>query len=135
MVFGIPSIRPSVHPPSSSSMVPCVFNSSYSFMQIPLKLYRCLGQGLTMCILFGYNPQIILSLVSTKRTLSFFSTKFELIFVILCMQLLLQFYADSFETLQVFRSWSKEVHIFCIISDYFLLLYYKLNFRHLLQSK
>ena len=30
---------------------------------------------------------------------------------ILCMQLLLQFYANSFETLQVFRSWSEDVHI------------------------
>ena len=28
------------------------------FMSIPLKLYRCLGHGLKMCILFGYNPQI-----------------------------------------------------------------------------
>ena len=30
--------------------------------RIPLKLYRCLGHGLKMCILFGYNPQISLSL-------------------------------------------------------------------------
>ena len=28
-------------------------------MSIPLKLCRCLGHGLTVCILFGYNPQII----------------------------------------------------------------------------
>ena len=30
-------------------------------MLIPLKLYRCLVHGLKMCILFGYNPQIVLS--------------------------------------------------------------------------
>ena len=30
----------------------------------------------------------------------------------LCMQLLLQFYSDSFETDQVFRSWSENVHFF-----------------------
>ena len=30
---------------------------------------------------------------------------------IMCMYLLLQFYADSFETLQVLRSWAKDVHI------------------------
>ena len=29
----------------------------------------------------------------------------------LCLQLFLQFYFDSFETLQVFMSWSEDVHI------------------------
>ena len=29
----------------------------------------------------------------------------------LYMQLLLQFYANSFDTLQVFRSWSEDMHI------------------------
>ena len=29
----------------------------------------------------------------------------------LCMQLLLQFYSDSFDTLLVFMSWSEDVHI------------------------
>ena len=33
------------------------------------------------------------------------------------MQLLLQFYFDSFETLQEFRSWSADVHIFWIKSS------------------
>ena len=38
----------------------------------------------------------------------------------LCMQLLQQFYNDSFETLQVFREWSEDVHIVWIwSSDYF----------------
>ena len=40
-------------------------NVSYSFIPVPLKLYRCLDHGLKMCILLGYNPQIIfLSLFS-----------------------------------------------------------------------
>ena len=38
--------------------VSSVGNYSYSFMPIPLTLYRCVGHGLKMCILFGYNPQI-----------------------------------------------------------------------------
>ena len=29
----------------------------------------------------------------------------------LCAQLLLQFYADSFETSQAFWSWSEDVHV------------------------
>ena len=41
---------------------------------IPLKLYRCLGCGLVMCILFGYNPQIILSLFP-QNELSHFPAK------------------------------------------------------------
>ena len=37
-------------------LVWCVCISSYSFILIPLKLYRCLAHELKMCILFGYNP-------------------------------------------------------------------------------
>ena len=37
----------------------CVYNFSYSFTPIPSKLYRCLGYGLTMCIIFRYNPQMM----------------------------------------------------------------------------
>ena len=33
----------------------------------------------------------------------------------LCVILLLQFYADSFETSQVFWSWSKDLHVVWII--------------------
>ena len=53
----------------------------------------------------------------------------EIIFVIpcpfeevgtLCMQLLIQFYANSFETLQMCWSWSEEVHVLWkYSSDYF----------------
>ena len=47
----------------------------------------------------------------------------------LCMQLLLQFYSDSFENLQVFRTWSEDVHIVWISSlDFFLLLFYAPTF-------
>ena len=35
-------------------------NSSYGFMPISLKLYRCLDHGLKMFKLFGCNPQTIL---------------------------------------------------------------------------
>ena len=37
-------------------------------MPIPLKLYRSLVHGLKMCILFGYNPQIIFVTFFTKLT-------------------------------------------------------------------
>ena len=33
--------------------------SSYSFILILLKLHRCFGDGLKICMWFGYNPQII----------------------------------------------------------------------------
>ena len=49
------------------------------------------------------------------------------------MQLLLQFYSDSFETFQVFRSWSEDVHIVWIYSsDYFLLLFSQIEFSRFL---
>ena len=34
-----------------------------------------------------------------------------------CMQLLLQIYADSFDTLQVYRERCDDVHIVCILSS------------------
>ena len=33
-------------------------SSSYNFMPIFLKLYKCFCHGLKMCMWFGYNPQI-----------------------------------------------------------------------------
>ena len=39
--------------------VPCVRNSSYSFMQTLLKLYVRYGHGLKISIFFAYNLQII----------------------------------------------------------------------------
>ena len=42
-----------------------------------------------------------------------------------------QFYADSFEPLQVFRSWSEDVHIAWIeSSDYFLSLFSQNELSH-----
>ena len=38
--------------------VPCVRNSSYSFIPILLKLYRCLYQALKIRMRFGYDTQI-----------------------------------------------------------------------------
>ena len=37
--------------------VPCVRNSSYSFILILLKLYSCLYNALKIRIWFAYNPQ------------------------------------------------------------------------------
>ena len=59
-----PSVRPSVRPCVRPSVRPsfkwvlCERNSSYNFIPILLKLYRCFCQGLKMCMTFGYNPQI-----------------------------------------------------------------------------
>ena len=39
--------------------VPCVRNSSYSFMPILLNLYMCYAHGLKIYMSFGYNPRII----------------------------------------------------------------------------
>ena len=38
--------------------VPCSLNSSHSFWPILLKLYRCLKDGLKMCMWFFQNPEI-----------------------------------------------------------------------------
>ena len=62
--------------------------------------YIGLGHGLTMWVLFGYNTQIIFVIFS-QNELSCFSGQSKYILGILCMQLFLQFCADSFETLQV----------------------------------
>ena len=97
----LPSVCPSV---PLKFYVPCVRNSSYSFMPILSKLYRCFCHGLKIRMWFGYYPEIIfchflrnLNLVIFRR----FYYQSEWIVGILCAQLLLQFYADSFETSQV----------------------------------
>ena len=41
--------------------VRCGRNSSYSFLPIVLKLFRCFLHGMKMCMWFGYNPLIIFS--------------------------------------------------------------------------
>ena len=81
--------------------VPCVRNSSYSFMPIHLKLYTCYGHGLKICMWFGYNPWIIfLSFFSQFELSHFFGHFSNWIEGTLCVQLLLQFNTDTFETLQ-----------------------------------
>ena len=50
-----PSVCPSVHP--SFKWVLCERNS-FNFIPILLKLYRRFCQGLKMCMIFAYNPQI-----------------------------------------------------------------------------
>ena len=49
----------------------------------------------------------------------------------LCAQLLLQFYADFFETLQMFLSWSEDMHVVWILSsDYFWSLFSQFELSH-----
>ena len=74
--------------------VPYVRNSSYSFIPIILKLYRCLHHTLKMCMWFGYNPQIIFWHLFCKLNLVVFrylDNESEWTVGALCAQLLLQF--------------------------------------------
>ena len=50
-------------------------HSSYSFMRIPLKLYRCLGHGLKMCMLCGHNLRIMICYFFHKMNLVIVATK------------------------------------------------------------
>ena len=70
---------------------------------------------------FGYNRQIIFCprLFEEKRrdiVFGILSFRPPNIVGTLCAQLLLQFYADSFETLQMFLSWSEDMHVVRILS-------------------
>ena len=86
--------------------LPCVRNSSYSFMPgqlIHLKLYMCNGHGLKICMWFGCNPWIIFCHFFHNLNLVIFFGHFseiEWIEGTLCAQFLLQFNTDTFETLQ-----------------------------------
>ena len=80
--------------------VPCVRISSYNFMPIHLKLYMCYGHGLKICMWFGYNPYCFLSFFSQFEPSHFFRHFSEWIEGTFFVQLLLQFYTDTFETLQ-----------------------------------
>ena len=60
-----------------------------------------------MCILLGHNPQISFVTFFCKMNLVIFRPKLkDNRYLKLCTVL-----ADSFETLQVIRSWSEDVHI------------------------
>ena len=77
IVFDIPSFCSSIHssfcPPSRSRYH--VFATLIQFIPIPLKLYRCSGHELNMCIMFGYPQIIFCYLFFTKWTHSFFWPK------------------------------------------------------------
>ena len=76
-VFGFPSFRPSVFPSFRHiGICTCVRNSSYSFILILLKLYKCLDHALKICMWFKYNPQFILTLFS-QFELSHFDNESE----------------------------------------------------------
>ena len=81
IVFGFPSFRPSIRPSVLPSFrlsvplkyyVPCVRNSSYSFMPIHLKLYRCFCHGLKICMWFGFYPEIIFCIFFRSLNLAIF---------------------------------------------------------------
>ena len=97
-------------------------------MPIPLKLYRCLGHGLKMCILFGYNPQMSFDHFIYKMHQVICPTKVNMCYRYLVYASPPTFHVDSFETLQMFRSWSETVHIVWIYSsDYFCHFFHKMN--------
>ena len=81
--------------------VPRGRNSSYSFIQILLKLYRCLDHALKICMRFEYNPQNNCLHLFCELNLVYF--RFFLTMKVngqwvpssLCTQILLQFYSDS----------------------------------------
>ena len=80
-------------------------NSSYSFMLVLLKLYRCFGHGLKTCMCLAYNPQIIFCHFFCNLNLVFFQA------------LLLSTYVDSMYLVRV------TPHINFTFSDGSLFLY------------
>ena len=111
MVFDFPSFRTSVFP---SFRPPKVRNSSYSFMLILSKFYRCFCYGLKICMWFGYYPEIIFCYFFRKLNIAIFLAFYyqsELIVGTLCAYLPIQFYIDSFDTSRVFWTWSEHMHV------------------------
>ena len=75
---------------------------SYSFETLQVMVWRyvhCVGIIILFCHFF-HKMNLVVIFPAVMHILGIF-----------CMQLLLQFYADSFETLQVYRQWSEDVHI------------------------
>ena len=62
-----------------------MYNSSYRFMPIILKLHMCFGHGLKMCTWFRYNHQLIF--VIFFRNLNFVIFQVSLLSTYLCRQL------------------------------------------------
>ena len=69
--------------------VPCVCNSSFSFIPILLKIYQCLDHALKICMWFGYNPRLNFLSLFSKRELSHFSDILIMDSGSFCAQLLL----------------------------------------------
>ena len=88
-------------------------NSSYTFIPILLKLYRCCDHALKICMWFGYNPQIchFFRNLNLKPFFGHFDNESEWAVGTLCAQLLLQFHANSFKTLHVLWAWSEDMHV------------------------
>ena len=68
-----------------------------------------------MCIGHGYNPQIIFYYFFHKFNLVILTAK-TTGFKVFLLATPLHFYDDSFDTLQVFRSWFEDVHMVWIWS-------------------
>ena len=68
------------------------------FIPILLKLYKYLDHVLKMCMRFGYDALINVLLLFRNLNLVLFLT---MTVCILCAQLLIQLYSDSFETLHI----------------------------------
>ena len=65
-------------------------------------------------IFIRYRPQIIFCYFFHKMDSVVFLTEVNRYYVSCTMQLLLEIYTNSFETIQVFRPWSENVHIHLI---------------------
>ena len=88
--------------------VPCVRNSFNSFMPIILKLYSLRLQVFLSWSENVHVVRILIFITFSAFELSHFSA---INTITLYAQLLLQFYANLFQTLQVFLPWSEDMHM------------------------
>ena len=83
--------------------------ASYQVLYCPPPFRRkAEGHSFRHSVLPSFRPSFRLSVLPSFRPPNIVGT--------LCAQLLLQFYADSFETLQMFLSWSEDMHVVLILS-------------------
>ena len=112
IVFGIPSFRPpNIVGTLCAQLLLQFYADSFETSQMFLSWSE------DMHVVWRYYPEIIfchffrnLNLVIFRR----FYSQSEKIVGTLCAQLLLQFYIDSFETSQVFCTWSEDMHVVLI---------------------
>ena len=107
--FVRPSVRPSIC--QHLTWVSCERNSSYSFAPIVLKLCMCFPHGMRMCMWIGHNCWINFCHFFDIVNLVIFHPDYIDRGYLLWAQLLLQFCTNCFETLHVFSSWYKDVHV------------------------